>query len=471
MRAAYATVVALARTAARFTPPGDAKFLRALRARRGVVERIEQQARTHRDRSRPLVWLHAPSVGEGLQARPVAQAIRLAHPTWQIAYTYFSPSAESFAASVGADITEYLPFDSARDADAVLNALSPSVLVFAKLDVWPTLVARAVQRGVPVVMISGTLAARSGRRGWWSRQLVHDAYASLRAVGVIDAEHGARLRELGVSPAVLQVTGDTRFDQVVARAAGVNRDAPLLRALSSTRPTVVAGSTWPADEAALLDAWAAMVRGFPLQALSTPEHDARGASRAPSNGPSHGPSTRPRLLIAPHEPTAAHCAPIERWASDAGLSLRRVSNMETEAGTRAQHDDPAALSAPSCDDIDVVLIDRVGILGDLYALADVAFVGGGFHAAGLHSVIEPAAFGAPVLFGPRFDMSREAELLLANGGAISVTSAQALRDALERWLRNPAVRVAAGQSARALVESERGATQRSVQLIERVMKS
>lgn len=463
MRAAYATVVALARTASHFAPPGEAKFLRALRARRGVVERIEQQARTHRDRSRPLVWLHAPSVGEGLQARPVAHAIRLAHPTWQIAYTYFSPSAESFAATVGADITEYLPFDSARDADAVLNALSPSVLVFAKLDVWPTLVARAVRRGIPVAMISGTLAARSGRRGWWSRQLVHDAYASLRAVGVIDAEHGARLQELGVSPAVLQVTGDTRFDQVVARAAGVNRDAPLFRALASTRPTVVAGSTWPADEVALLDAWAALMREFPRQEQPTREHDARGPSHALSHGPSH----RPRLLIAPHEPTAAHCAPIERWASDAGLSLRRVSHMEAEAATAAQHDDPAL----SRDGIDVVLIDRVGMLGDLYALADVAFVGGGFHAAGLHSVIEPAAFGVPVLFGPRYDMSREAELLLAKGGAMSVTSAQALRDAIERWLRDPVARVAAGHSARALVESERGATQRSVQLIEQLMAS
>jgi len=466
VRAAYATVVALARTAAHVTPPGEAKFLRALRARRGVVERIEQQSRTQRDRSRPLVWLHAPSVGEGLQARPVAQAIRLAHPSWQIAYTYFSPSAESFAATVGADITEYLPFDSARDADAILNALSPSVLVFAKLDVWPTLVARAVRRGIPVAMISGTLAARSGRRGWWSRQLVHDAYAALRAVGVIDAEHGERLRELGVSPAVLQVTGDTRFDQVVARAAGVNRETPLFRALSSTRPTVVAGSTWPADEVALLDAWAAMMREFPVPEQPTREHDANGPSLAQSHRVSH----RPRLLIAPHEPTAAHCAPIERWASDAGLSLRRVSHMTAEAATGAPHDDPAPLPAPARDEIDVVLIDRVGILGDLYALADVAFVGGGFHAAGLHSVIEPAAFGVPVLFGPRYDMSREAELLLAKGGAISVTNAQALRDALEQWLRDPAARAVAGHSARALVESERGATQRSLQLIEQLIE-
>lgn len=197
MRATYYAVIAAARLAARFAPPGDGKVVRSLRARRNVISRVREQAKTVRDLRRPLLWLHAPSVGEGLQAQPVLQAWRVAHPDWQIAYTFFSPSAERFAQTVGADIVSYLPFDSASDADAMLTALAPTALCFVKLDVWPVLVERAKRRAVALGMISATLAESSGRLGWWSRQLLHDAYARLDAVGAIDDVHCARLVTMG----------------------------------------------------------------------------------------------------------------------------------------------------------------------------------------------------------------------------------------------------------------------------------
>lgn len=430
MRLVYATAAHLAHVAALLAPPGDGKLARALRARRGLVRRLCAHARLVRDAARPLVWLHAPSVGEGLQARPVAQALRAAHAEWQIAYTFFSPSAERFALSVGADITDYLPFDRATDADALLDAIRPSILVFAKLDVWPVLVERATARGIPVALISGTLSDRSSRRGWWSRLIVHNAYASLSAVGAIDSEHAERLAELGVARTVLHVTGDTRFDQVWEKAQSVDRGSPQLARLASTRPTLVAGSTWPADESALLSAWAAVL------------------------DPMSERSEAPRLLIAPHEPTAAHCAAIEAWAHSTTLHLARLSHIESGAATA---------------DADVILIDRVGVLGDLYALADMAFVGGGFHSAGLHSVIEPAAFGVPVVFGPHHDMSREAGLLIAEGGAHAVSDAESLGTQLRVWVADVARREFEGAAARALVERERAATARSVQLIEHAM--
>jgi 3-deoxy-D-manno-octulosonic-acid transferase len=381
-----------------------------------------------RDPQRPLIWFHAPSVGEGLQARPVAHAWRAAHPSWQQAYTYFSPSAATFSASVGADLTDYLPFDSARNADAMLDALSPSLLVFAKLDVWPVLVERAHARGVPVALISATLAAASGRRGWWSQQLVRDAYAALSAVGAIDADHASRLAALGARPAVMQQTGDTRFDQVAARAQGVDRASPLLARLRSSRATGVAGSTWPADESVLLPAWSSVLT--------------RDAT--------------PRLIIAPHEPADAHVAPIGTWAEQRGLRVARLSAIEEQ---------PTLVT----DDIDVILVDRVGVLGDLYSLADAAFVGGGFHRAGLHSVIEPAAFGIPVVFGPGHTMSREAGELLRADGARAVATTGELTTVLTRWLTDPESRRDAGQHASAVVARELGATARSVALLEQLV--
>jgi 3-deoxy-D-manno-octulosonic-acid transferase len=349
-------------------------------------------------------------------------ALRLARPDVQIAYSYFSPSAESLIPTLGAELSGYLPFDSAAAADRMLQALAPTLLCFVKLDVWPILVECAARRGTPVALVSATLSAGSGRQGRWSQALLHDAYASLSAVGAIDAVHADRLAQLGVRREVLQATGDTRFDQVAQRAAAVDRRSSPLSLLASQRPTVVAGSTWPADDAVLLDAWRRVHLALPTA----------------------------RLIIAPHEPTAVHCAPIVQWASDAGLSLGRLVDVERHQ---------------SGGDADVVLVDRVGVLGDLYALAQVAFVGGGFHAAGLHSVIEPAAFGVPVLFGPGHTMSREAGLLLEAKAAQTVADADALARHCQGWLTDEKLRNRAGEQARALVAQEQGATARALSLI------
>jgi len=398
-------------------------------ARRGVLDRVRKQAAAVRDTAKPLVWLHAPSVGEGLQARPVAHALRERHPELQLAYTFFSPSAEKFAESIGADITDYLPFDGTSECDAMLDALKPSALVFVKLDVWPVLVARATARGIPVALLSATLAPGSSRLGTFSKMLLHDAYAALRSVGAIDAAHGVRLQLLGVRASVVRVTGDTRFDQVWARAQNVDRVSPTLAPLVSGRPTLIAGSTWPADESVLCESWLAVRRACPTA----------------------------RLLIAPHETTEDHVASLESWARAQRLRVVRLSK---HAKADASERDP-----------DVVIIDRLGVLGDLYALGDAAFVGGGFHTAGLHSVIEPAAFGIPVAFGPRHTMSRDAGLLLAAGGGATVRTSRALTEVLTQWLTDKKKREREGERARAVVQQELGATDRSVALIEALLET
>jgi 3-deoxy-D-manno-octulosonic-acid transferase len=362
--------------------------------------------------------MHASSVGEGLQARPVLERLRSDHPHLQLAYTFFSPSAERFARSLDADFAEYLPFDSRGDARVALDALSPHVLAFSKLDVWPALVATARARGVRTALLSATLAHRSRRRSRISGMFTRGAYAAFDAVGAIDEADAMRLLQLGVRERAITVTGDTRYDQVWARVRAVDHTAGFVGALSSDRPTLVAGSTWPTDERPLLAAWSSVRLAVP----------------------------RARLIIAPHEPTEAHLAPVERWAADAGLRAAR-------------------LAAPEASTADVVIVDRVGVLGDLYALASVAYVGGGFHAAGLHSVLEPAAFGVPVLFGPRFANSRDAELLMASGGGASGHDAAGLERRLSEWLSDDGGRAEAGHAARALVERGLGAAERSWQLV------
>ncbi|HEY3583067.1 MAG TPA: glycosyltransferase N-terminal domain-containing protein [Casimicrobiaceae bacterium] len=402
-------------------PATEAKLLRALRARRGIRDRFRAWGASHRDPSRRLLWMHAPSVGEGLQARPVLELVRRRHPDIQLAYTHFSPSAESFARSLDVDFHDYLPFDTEANARAALDALRPTAIVFSKLDVWPTLSAAAHSLGVGLGLVSATLASASSRRSRLAAALLRDAYAALDRVGAIDPADAERLVALGVRADAITVTGDTRYDQVWARAQNVDRQGALLTRLASARPTIVAGSTWPADEAALLPAFVAARREMPGL----------------------------RLVIAPHEPTAAHLEPIERWAARESLRLDRLDG--------------------ATGDSDVVLVDRVGVLGDLYALAAMAFVGGGFHDAGLHSVLEPAAFGAPVLFGPRHTMSRDAGLLIARGGARSVSDLPTLADALTKWSTDAVARTAAGEHALTTVREGLGAAARSLAVVESLL--
>jgi 3-deoxy-D-manno-octulosonic-acid transferase len=419
LRVGYEGIALLARGLASIAPPTSNKLLNTFALRRGVRARF---AAFPRAPGRPLLWMHAPSVGEGLQARPVLELARERAREWQLAYTYFSPSAERFAAGLNVDFRDVLPFDGTGDARATLRALDPTALVFSKLDVWPTLAREASNHGVALGLVSATLSPGSTRRRGIAAALLREAYARLDRVGAIGAEDAERLVSLGVPAARVTVTGDTRFDQVWARAARADLTSALLAPLRSDRPTVVAGSTWPADERPLLEAWHSL----------------------------HAQHPEPRLIIAPHEPTPAHLEPIERWATSAELRYARLGSVE----------------APEAD---VVVVDRVGVLGDLYAIADVAYVGGGFHAAGLHSVLEPAAFGAPVVFGPRHANSREAGLLLAAGAAASVSDAPSLEVVLGHWLEESAACRAAGDAAREVVRAGLGAAERSYELVASLM--
>ncbi len=422
VRPVYAAAAQLARLGAALAPGDGSKLVRTFAARRGIRERYAAWGRQGRQAGRTLLWMHAPSVGEGLQARPVLELLRARHPALQLAYTFFSPSAERFASGLDVDFRDFLPFDTVGDARAALAALTPRALVFSKLDVWPVLAREAARQGVKLGLVSATLARDSSRGRGLAAMVLHDAYARLDTVGAIDTEDAERLVRLGVRETVVQVTGDTRFDQVWARAANAGLGRPLIAPLVSERPTLVAGSTWPTDETHLLPAFAAC----------------RGSTPAV------------RLIVAPHEPSPEHLRPIERWAAQERIPLAR-------------------LGTPEASTADVVLVDRVGVLGDLYALADLAYVGGAFHSAGLHSVLEPAAFGVPVLFGPRHQGTRDAGLLLRADAAVAVSGRSDLLDAVNAWVGDPNARRAAGARARAVIERGLGAAERSARLVERLL--
>ena len=227
----YEGTAKAARFGSRFASPAGGKTQRTFAARRGLTDRWTEWAARTRDPARALLWMHAPSVGEGLQARPVIERLRAALPETQIAYTFYSPSAEAFARALPVDGADYLPFDTTADARAMLDALRPRALVFSKLDVWPALTREAAARGVRLGLISATLAEGSARRSPLGRALLGDAYARLERIGAIDPRDADRLVALGARREAIRVTGDTRYDQVWVRAQNADRKGALLAPL------------------------------------------------------------------------------------------------------------------------------------------------------------------------------------------------------------------------------------------------
>lgn len=399
---------------------------RGAHARRlGAAKHLIDWASGHRDPDRPLAWFHAPSVGEGLQARAVIEALRARRPDLQIAYTHFSPSAERFAATVGADVHGYLPYDRDAEMTAVLEALRPDLLVFAKLDLWPGLAAAAARRGVATALIAGTVRPGSGRLRWPASALTRSGYAALDLVLAIQPEDADRLVRLGVHPDRVQVGGDPRLDSAVRVVEQVPPDDPLLH-VSDPATTLVAGSTWADDEAMLLDAFVHLRATHP------------GA----------------RLMIVPHEPTADHLAALDAAAVARGLP----HPVSFDGGESA--------SAP------ILVVSRMGILARLYANGGITYVGGGFGDRGIHSVIEPAAWRRPVLVGPNDRGTREVGLMRGRGGLVSLPragAADALAAQWRAWLDAPEAREAAGAAALEALADDRGAARRTAERLDALL--
>jgi 3-deoxy-D-manno-octulosonic-acid transferase len=411
----YQTALTALRRAAPLAARVSQQVSRNLEERAASAQRFAAWALASRDRTRPLIVFHGASAGELRQAEPVIGRIRRRHPEWQIAVTSFSPSGLAVARSLPADVAGLLPLDLEDEVTAFLEALSPAALVVTKLDLWPTLTRVAAARGTRLGLIAGRVRPRSRRLGWAARAVLTPAYRALAAVGAAAADDAARLARLGARSEIIRILGDPRFDSVLERIAG--RPAP-----AQNSATLVAGSTWPRDEWVLLRVFARLRQS----------------------------ATRVRLVIAPHQPTPAAMTRLAAWATRFGLPQPRPHELATG-------DDP------------LVALTEVGPLAFLYGEGIIAYVGGGFRPGGLHSVLEPAAWGVPIIAGPDARANPEAELLREAGALVSLPergAAEVLYSCWQRWLTESARRAEAGTAARRVLERGTGAADRSAELVE-----
>ena len=419
----YRLVLGAARALAPLFSAGDSKLARGIVGRRHAHRLLETWGNTLRDPDRPLVWFHAPSVGEGLQAQAVIRALRERCPELQVVYTYFSPSAEDLARRIDADVATYLPWDLEGPSRVAVRALRPNLLAFTKTEVWPVLTATAREAGVPVAIVGATVPEGAGRMRWPARTLLRPTWERLAVAGANDREDAARLVQLGVCDEAIRITGDPGIDSAARRFGSADPGASYLAPFRSTlRPTLVAGSTWPPDEAVL------------LPGLTQARH--------------HVPSLR--LVVAPHEPDDRHV----------GALVSSLKAMSWKAAPLAEIE-----ARGTVGDVDAVVVDRVGVLAHLYGVGQLSFVGGGFHDAGLHSVLEPAAAGTPVMFGPRHRNARAAGALIASGGARVVKDSGEVGAIVSRWLSDEQERARIGRVARDYIVDHLGAADRSADIL------
>jgi len=396
---------------------------RDLAGRREALAAMERWAAS-RTSDGPVVWLHGASAGELLGAAPTIDALRRTRD-FELVVTHFSPSGRIALEHLEPDFAGFPPLDKRETCTRAIEAVGPELLVFAKLDVWPGLVAAATRSGVPVALINGVVRDGSRRLGPLSKRSFRETYRKLDLVCAASDEDAGRLRMLGARDEALRVMGDASFDLALARAdaavkPGGWRDQfeALLPDLPPGGRRLVAGSTWAADESALLEA---------LDGLANSMEGRLGW----------------QVVIAPHKPDEANIRRLVGACRSNGQPVERLSRL-TEPKTFPHHG--------------VIVFDQMGRLAELYTVADVAYVGGGIGGSGLHNVLEPAAAGVPVLFGDRHDRAEARELVAAGGGFASPADSLAERIA---ELSDPAVRERMGPAARAFVESGSGAAART----------
>ena len=335
------------------------------------------------------IWIHAASLGEFEQVRPVIDELSGQNDI-QIVVTFFSPSGYEVRKDYpGLDGVFYLPIDTWRNARDFVKLLDPDLVLFVKYEVWLHFFAELAKKGVPTAMVSAIFRKNQRFFAWWGNRF-RKAIRSLDAVFVQNTESAELIRGIGAKN--VKVSGDIRFDQVRATASK-NEPIERIELFKGEDKLLVIGSAWE-PEIELVS----LLLEQPLEGWN--------------------------VLIAPHEIGQERIAKIE----EAFPSAVRYSRPEWDQSAQ------------------VLIVDTIGLLSRVYRYADLAVVGGGF-GTGLHNILEPAAFGVPVTFGNEHEKFPEASLLMAAGGAIDFdlpeTGATAVRGLMDHSDRRRKMKEAA----------------------------
>jgi len=382
-----------------------------LEGRRGLFGKIKKEINT----GEPLVWFHCASLGEFEQGRPVMEKFGKDYPDHRILLTFFSPSGYEVRKNYqGADFVFYLPLDLQGSSKKFVNLVKPSLVVFVKYEFWFNTINYLNKKQIPLIVISAFF--RPGQHffksyGNWSRKQLK----KIDHIFVQNQSSEKLLKKYGIDN--VSISGDTRFDRVRQIAAAAKRFADIEKFING-RKVFLAGSSWPPEE----------------------EIISQLIAEKPANT---------CFIFAPHDIGASHIQQLQKLLGPGALKYSEYDPGQFHGGN-------------------ILIIDSIGILSQLYQYATYAFIGGGF-GPGIHNILEATCFGVPVFFGPNYIRFREAVELTGKGAAFPVNNFQEFREAFYKLENNRVLYDEIARINREYVEYNTGATDKIIDYVSQII--
>ncbi|TWR25052.1 3-deoxy-D-manno-octulosonic acid transferase [Mucilaginibacter achroorhodeus] len=356
------------------------------------------------------IWFHFASLGEFEQGRPVLEAVKKQYPLHNIVVTFFSPSGyEPRKNTPLADVVYYLPLDTAANAQHFISTIRPQMAVFTKYEYWHHFFNELHKQHIPLYIISGIF--RPGQVFFkWYGGLHRKMLKMVTWFFLQDAQSKQLLHDIGITN--VSISGDTRFDRVWANA-GNPKNLPEIAQFKNGQKLFIAGSTWPQDEELIAE----FIKQHPDW----------------------------KFIIAPHETSEEKIKSLTNLLpTETTIKFSEISNLKSN--------------------ISNLVIDNIGMLSSLYQYADIAYIGGGF-GEGIHNTLEAAAFGMPVIFGPKYHKFKEARDLVELGAGFTINSQDELNQIADKLMGDEQARHAAVVIAKDYVQQNIGATETIVNYI------
>lgn len=407
----YRLIINLYVTGVRLLAPFNAKARAWKEGRKNWARRLKEDIRPLRDR--PVLWIHCASLGEFEQGRPIIEGVKGRWPETAILLTFYSPSGYEVRKDYPyADAVAYLPADTPDNAERFLQTVHPTLVIFVKYEFWYYHLRAVQQRSLPLLLVSALFRKDQLFFKPWGK-VFRRLLQGFQHIFVQNQESAQLLDSIDITN--YTVNGDTRIDRVGAIAQQA-RPFPEVEGWIAGAPCLIAGSTWPPDEELLSE--------LLEEAL-------------PANW---------KCIIAPHKIEEGHLEEIEERFEGRTVRYSGLAEATDTTGT-------------------ILIIDNIGILSSLYQYGRIAYVGGGF-GSGIHNTLEPAAFGLPVIFGPRYQKFEEAIALIDRGGAFSVRTGAQLIDIFLQ-LKKEGRYQAASEEARGYIQQNQGVTREILDYLER----
>lgn len=397
----------------RFIAPYHRKAELLVNGHKSVFDKLRKEI----DPQSKYIWIHAASLGEFEQGRPIIENIKKNHPEYKILLTFFSPSGYEIRKDYAlADVVSYLPFDKSRNVKRFLDIVKPYKAIFIKYEFWFNYIGQLHKRNIPVYMVSAIFRPTQLFFRWYggsSRNILRQ----YTTICVQDEYSKTLLASIGIEKNVA-VCGDTRFDRVL----DINSEAKILPTVDSfTRSsngekikTLVAGSSWPKDEEIFIQYF--------------------------------NKNKNLKLIVAPHEIHESHLSKIESLLE---RPFARLSNVAME----------------NVSQYDCLIIDSFGLLSSVYRYGEVAYIGGGF-GIGIHNVLEAAVYGMPVIFGPNFKKFREARELIECGGAYCIHDYDTFISLMDEFMNYPEMLQSSSNAAGDYVKNNAGVVSKIMGIIQ-----